>query len=363
MQVRWFRPLTRFQANKANHRTHRKVLVVDEEVAFTGGVGIADEWDGDARNEREWRDTHFRIRGPAVDGLRAAFLNNWVETDDALFDATDRPLPRSAAAGLDRHPVRARRLDDGVERHLHAVPRPAAAGAGARPHHDRVLRPRRPAERPARQGRPRAACASRSSCPGRTSTSASCSSPASRSYERLLESGVRIWHFQPSMLHAKIMTVDGVAANIGSANLNARSAKLDEEINLVALDPDLVRVLDAQFDEDLERSERDRRRALGASPADAARAGACGGTLPKRDVTQTRRSAVVPVALVGRSTCRLRCCRRGPGDRRPGARRGRDKRGRAGMPLPARPSSLGSLSLRRPDGLTRGRTAAAPAPR
>ena len=75
------------------------------------------------------------------------------------------------------------------------------------------------------------------------------------SYETLLESGVRIWHFQPSMLHAKIMTIDGVAANIGSANLNARSAKLDEEINLVAWDPELVRVLDAQFDADIERSE------------------------------------------------------------------------------------------------------------
>ena len=65
---------------------------------------------------------------------------------------------------------------------------------------------------------------------------------------------MKIWHFQPSMLHAKIMTVDGVIANIGSANLNARSTELDEEINLVAFDPDLVRVLDEQFDEDLERS-------------------------------------------------------------------------------------------------------------
>ena len=75
------------------------------------------------------------------------------------------------------------------------------------------------------------------------------------SYAQLLESGVRIWHFQPSMLHAKIMTIDGVVANIGSANLNSRSTELDEEINLVAFDPDLVRVLDAQFDDDLERSE------------------------------------------------------------------------------------------------------------
>jgi cardiolipin synthase len=75
------------------------------------------------------------------------------------------------------------------------------------------------------------------------------------SYERLLGCGVKIWNFQPSMLHAKIMTVDGVVANIGSANLNARSTELDEEINLVAFDPDLVRVLDEQFDEDLRRSE------------------------------------------------------------------------------------------------------------
>ena len=74
-------------------------------------------------------------------------------------------------------------------------------------------------------------------------------------YEPLLAHGVRIWHFQPSMLHAKVMTVDGWVANVGSANLNARSTALDEEINLVALDRPLVRLLDDQFDEDLERSE------------------------------------------------------------------------------------------------------------
>ena len=74
-------------------------------------------------------------------------------------------------------------------------------------------------------------------------------------YEQLLEHGVRIWHYQPTMLHAKIMTVDGLVANVGSANFNARSTELDEEINLVALDPDLVRQLDRQFDVDLERSE------------------------------------------------------------------------------------------------------------
>ena len=71
-----------------------------------------------------------------------------------------------------------------------------------------------------------------------------------------VEHGIRIWHFQPSMLHAKVMTVDGRVANIGSANLNARSVTWDEEINLVALDPDLVAILDAHFDADLDRSVR-----------------------------------------------------------------------------------------------------------
>ena len=88
------------------------------------------------------------------------------------------------------------------------------------------------------------------------------------SYGPLLDAGVRIWNFQPSMLHAKVMTVDGLVANVGSANFNARSTELDEEVNLVALDPDLVAMLDRHFEEDLERSvlidpERWRHRPVG----------------------------------------------------------------------------------------------------
>lgn len=75
-----------------------------------------------------------------------------------------------------------------------------------------------------------------------------------RSYEQLLRAGVRIWHYQPTMLHAKITTVDGLVANIGPANLNARSTELDEEITMVVFDPDVVRALDGDFDEALRRS-------------------------------------------------------------------------------------------------------------
>ena len=94
--VEWFRKPLLNSPFKQNHRCHRKVLVVDERSAFTGGVGIAEEWCGDARNEGEWRDTHVEVRGPAVDGLAAAFAQNWAECHEELFDdGTASPSSRS----------------------------------------------------------------------------------------------------------------------------------------------------------------------------------------------------------------------------------------------------------------------------
>ncbi|MER8199228.1 phospholipase D-like domain-containing protein, partial [Streptomyces microflavus] len=88
--VAWFRKPLYLSPLKQNHRCHRKVLITDESTAFTGGVGIAEEWCGDARNENEWRDTHVQVRGPAVDGLAAAFAQNWAECQEELFDDRDR---------------------------------------------------------------------------------------------------------------------------------------------------------------------------------------------------------------------------------------------------------------------------------
>jgi cardiolipin synthase A/B len=254
VQIRWFRPLARLQLHKANHRTHRKVLIVDEAAGFTGGVGIADEWSGDARNQHEWRDTHFRVRGPAVDGLRSAFLDNWLETDDVLFEEDVDRFPGQPQDGstlvqsvrgasetgwsdistlflvllqLAQERVRITTAyfvpDTQLDERLCAA---AERGVDVQ-----IL------------------------LPGPNIDKRFVQMAGESSFGRLLDCGVKIWRFQPSMLHAKIMTVDGVLANIGSANLNARSTELDEEINLVALDQEVVRVLDTQFDEDLRRSE------------------------------------------------------------------------------------------------------------
>jgi cardiolipin synthase len=251
--IRWFRPLARFRPGQLNHRTHRKVLVVDEAVAFTGGVGIADEWKGDARHEREWRDTHFRIDGPAVDGLRAAFLADWAETDLDLFDD-----------GIDRFPKQ--------EQPGNAIVQCVRSAAG--PGQSDVAILYRTLLQLARN---RLRITTAYFVPDDDLTERLCAAAdrgvdvqvllpgphvdkrfvqvaAESSYESLLDHGIRIASFQPSMLHAKIITVDGMIASVGSANFNARSVSLDDEVNLVVIEDQLVTELDRQFEVDLDRS-------------------------------------------------------------------------------------------------------------
>jgi cardiolipin synthase len=254
VRVRWFRPLHRLQPTKVNHRTHRKVMIVDEATGFTGGVGIADEWKGDARNETEWRDTHFRVLGPAVDGLRAAFLDNWIETDPELFDPgvdrfPDQPKPGDAVIQCVRgaSEMGASDLSTLLVALLQlARERIRITTAYFVPDEDLLERLSAAGDR---------GVSVEILLPGPHGDKRFVQIAGQSVYERLLEHGVRLWQFRPSMLHAKVMTVDGQVASLGSANFNARSTELDEEVNLVVLEPGLVRDLDEQFDEDIERSE------------------------------------------------------------------------------------------------------------
>jgi cardiolipin synthase len=253
VRLRWFRPLHHLRPLQVNHRTHRKVAVIDEAVAFTGGVGIADEWQGDARDESEWRDTHFRVQGPAVDGLRAAFLDNWIETDPTLFENDiDRfpgqPKPGQAVAQCIRGASETGRSDVAtLFRTLIQLSeqRIRIATAYFVPDSDMTARLCDAADRGVQV---------EVLLPGPHADKRFVQIAGESRYAGLLASGVRIWTFQPSMMHAKVMTVDGTIANIGSANLTSRSTALDEEVNLVVLDAPLVAKLDRHFDEDLDRS-------------------------------------------------------------------------------------------------------------
>ncbi len=255
VDVQWFRPLRAWRPLRLNHRTHRKVLVVDEEVAFTGGVGIADEWDGDARNADEWRDTHLRVRGPAVDGLRAAFLDNWLEASPVFYDERvdrfpEQPQPGSSTVLCVRGAAEVGQSD--VATLFHALIQAARhririATAYFVPDEEMIQLLCDAAARGVEV---------QILLPGDHADKRFVQLASEHAYESLLECGVGVWAFQPSMLHAKIMTVDGEVANLGSANVNRRSTQCDEEINLVALDRDIVARLDEQFEEDLDRSLR-----------------------------------------------------------------------------------------------------------
>jgi cardiolipin synthase A/B len=257
VDVAWFRkPLWQgalLSPFKHNHRTHRKVLIVDERVGFTGGVGIAEEWCGDARDETEWRDTHVRVEGPAVDGLAAAFAQNWAETGRPFVEPTDRFPEHPTSGGSVVQVVRGSAsvgwndmatvfrvlLEQAQERitlqTAYFAPdetfEELLRGAVARGVDVDVLLPGPHADKRVCQ-----------------LTSESC-------YQRLVDGGVRIWAFQPSMMHAKVMTVDGLAAVVGSANLNRRSLAHDEEVVLAVLDAGVARRLEADFRADVERSE------------------------------------------------------------------------------------------------------------
>ena len=254
VQVEWFRPLRLPRIWRWNHRTHRKVLICDETVGFTGGVGIADEWVGDARNAGEWRDTHFRLTGPAVDGLRGAFISNWAETGRPAWDSGVDRFPRHPAAG----PVAVQTVRGQAQAgwsDVTTVVRALLELADSR------LRLATAYFSPDPQTLRMLCEASERGLdveillPGPHADKRFVQMAGEDVYRPLLEAGVAIACFQPSMLHAKILLIDDVVACVGSANLNTRSFAHDEEILLVVFDPGVSGVLDRHFDEDWERSE------------------------------------------------------------------------------------------------------------
>ncbi|MGN9790816.1 phospholipase D-like domain-containing protein [Streptomyces sp. OZ13] len=254
VEVAWFRRPLWLSPFKQNHRCHRKVLVVDEETAFTGGVGIAEEWCGDARNEHEWRDTHVEVRGPAVDGIAASFAQNWAECHDRLFDDRDRFVEHTPSGSATVQVVR------------------GSASIGWQDMQTLIRVALESAEERVRLATAYFApdsffidmiCAARARgveveilLPGPYTDKRVCQLAGQQHYEQLLGCGVTIWHYRPTMMHAKIITVDGVASLVGSTNFNRRSLDHDEEVMLAVLDETFTARLDADFDEDLAVSDR-----------------------------------------------------------------------------------------------------------
>ena len=253
VQLSWFNPLKFWALEESNYRTHRKTLVVDGEVAFTGGMGIADQWLGNAQDPQHWRDTQFQITGPAVRALEASFYENWIESGGRSAPALDPEMPsRSTGARsvvLWSNPTAGASnvkllylLAIGAARKTLDIQSPYITLDESTRWSLAEARKRGVRVRMLSEGE---------------ITDAMPVKHASRfSYQELLDQGVEIYEYQPTMMHTKAVMVDGSFSIIGSANFGNRSFELNDELTVAVFDPDLAQALIGDFEKDMAQSIR-----------------------------------------------------------------------------------------------------------
>jgi cardiolipin synthase A/B len=251
VEVVRFRPLTWYTVDRVNNRTHRKIMVVDGRLGFTGGVGVADEWLGDARDPGEWRDTHYSLEGPVVAGLQAAFAENWAEATGEILQGPDYFPPTEPAGPLAAHLVRS---SAGQRNIMHMMLMTALAAA------EHSIRIGTPYFVPDDVALAQLIEARRRGVeidvllPVRHIDKTVVRHASRHFWGRFLAEGVRIHAYDATMYHNKVVIIDEVYVSVGSANFDERSFRLNEEANLSVFDAGFARREVAQFEADLARS-------------------------------------------------------------------------------------------------------------
>ena len=249
VEVEFYHPVKWYTLGKLNNRTHRKLLVVDGSTGFTGGVGIADKWSGHAQDPDHWRDTHYRIAGPAVAQMQAAFMDNWTKVTGRVLHTAEY-FPAAQPAGAIQAQVFQSSVDGGAESmHLMYLLSIAAASRSIRlsmayfAPDDVALEALLAA-----LGR---GVKVQILLPG-PHTDATFVQGASRAkWGELLRRGAEIYQYQPTMFHCKVLVVDELWTSVGSTNFDGRSFRLNDEANLNVYDEGVARRQIAIFDDDL----------------------------------------------------------------------------------------------------------------
>jgi cardiolipin synthase len=254
IEVRHYNPLRIRSLGRMNNRTHRKLMVVDGKVGFTGGVGIADPWRGDAHDQWHWRDTHFQVEGPVVAQMQAAFLDNWVSVCGCVLHGSEY-LPPLEPQGTHAAQVFSSAPGGGAESvqfmYLMSI---AAAQSTLRlsmayfvPDNVAVAMLVAACRRGVRV---------QMIVPGRFSDRAILRRASRFEWGPLLAAGVEIHEFQPTMYHCKVMIVDDLWTSVGSTNFDSRSFSVNDEANLNVYDTRFARAQIGTFEQDLRRSRR-----------------------------------------------------------------------------------------------------------
>ena len=253
VQLHRYRPLHWYNLGRMNNRTHRKILVVDGCIGFTGGVGIADMWTGDGGDPEHWRDTHYRIEGPVVAQLQAAFNDNWIKTTGRVLNGPSYFPPLQKEGEVDAHVFVASPSGGSESMHLMYLLAIAAAEATidlAASYFvpDRLLIKALIAARD-RDVRVRILL------PGPHMDSLTVKIASKADWGELLQAGVEIHVYQPTMLHTKLLVIDSEFVSVGSTNFDIRSIRLNDEASLNIYDSDFATRMTAVFEADLLAAE------------------------------------------------------------------------------------------------------------
>ena len=254
IDVQRYNPPTWYSLQRMNHRTHRRLMVVDGSTGFIGGAGLSDKWSGDAQDPQHWRDTHFQVQGPVVTQMQSAFIDNWIATTGEVLHSLDY-LPQVQPQG----PALA---------HLFS----SSPGGGARSVQLMYLMAMTAAtdsidlsaayfvpDEVALQTLLTAlqrGVRLRILMPGPHMDNGVVRRASRAKWGDLLRAGAELYEYQPTMFHCKVMVVDGLWTSVGSTNFDSRSFSINDEANLNVYDADFASAQTAVFEQDLRQSRR-----------------------------------------------------------------------------------------------------------
>lgn len=254
VQVCKFHPPSWTKLGRMNNRTHRKLLIVDGRIGFTGGVGIAPEWTGHAQDPEHWRDTHFRVEGPVVAQMQSVFIDNWVKVTGGVLLGADyfpilEPVGTSLAQMFSSSPSGGSESMQlmylmAVTAASHSIDLSAAYFVPDTLTRDALLAAMKRGVK------------LRIVVPGKSIDAKSVRRASRATWGPLLEAGAIIAEYQPTMYHCKVLIVDGLLVSVGSTNFDNRSFRLNDEATLNVVDRDFAAQQTAIFEADLARSKR-----------------------------------------------------------------------------------------------------------
>ena len=254
VQVKKYHKLTWYQLGKLNNRTHRKLLIVDGREGFTGGVGIADEWTGHAQDPDHWRDSHYHIQGPVVGQMQAVFMDNWIKVSGDVLHGSDY-FPLLEPVGKGRAHVFSSSPAEGSQSmrlmYLLAITAASHSIHLATPYFVPDMFTIDAIVDAAKRG-----VKVQIITMGKHADSDTVRHASRALWGPLLEAGVEIHEYQPTMFHRKVMIVDALWVTVGSTNFDPRSFLLNDEANVSFFDADFARGQIDIFRQDLGRGHR-----------------------------------------------------------------------------------------------------------